>query len=78
LPTTTTKFRSVKQLAGTSKAFLVSYPYVSIAVDGDADEEGVEVKYNETDEMLRVGAKFRLGTTYVFPQYFKKLEATAS
>lgn len=78
LPTTTTKFRSVAQLAGTSKAFLVSYPYVSIAVDGDADEEGVEVKYNDTDELLRVGAKFRLGTTYVFPQYFKKLEVVAS
>ena len=78
LPTTTTKFRSVKQLAGTSEAFLVSYPFISIAVDGDADEEGVEVKYNDTDETLRVGAKFRLGVQYVFPQYFKKLEAVAS
>jgi hypothetical protein len=78
LPTTTTRFRSVAQLAGTSDAFLVSYPFISIAVDGDKDEEGIEVKYNETDEKLRVGSKFRLGTTYVFPQYFKKLAPIVS
>jgi len=78
LPTTTTKFRSVKQFAGTGDVFLVSYPFISIAVDGDSDEEGVEVKYNETDETLRVGAKFRLGVTYVFPEYFKKLAPVVS
>lgn len=73
LPTTTTKFRALPELAGTGEAYAIPYPYVSVAVDGDSDEEGVEVKYNDHDEKLRVGAKFRLGVQYVFPAYFARL-----
>jgi len=77
LPTTTTRYRAIPELADTGKAYAVPYPYVSVAVDGDNDEEGVEIKYNENDEKLRVGAKFRLGTKYVYPEYFVRLAATS-
>ena len=73
LPTTLVTFTSVAQLAGTGKAYLVPFEYVIIPVDGDSDVEGFEMKYNENDEKLRLGVKFRVGVEYVLPQYFGRL-----
>jgi hypothetical protein len=73
LPTTTYTVRVLPQLNGTEKVFAIPYSYVSVAVDGESDESNIEVKYNETDELLRISNKFRLGVEYIRPEYFVKL-----
>ena len=73
LPTTTYEVRVLPQLNGTEYVYAIPYSYVSIAVDGTNDEEQIEVKYNDTDEQLRVSTKFRLGVQYIYPEYFTKL-----
>lgn len=73
LPTTTTTVRVLPELNGTEKVFALPYNYISVAVDGDKDEDGIEIKYNENDEKLRVGSKFRLGIEYIMSEYFVKL-----
>lgn len=73
LPTTTTVVRVLPELNGTEEVLAIPYQYVSVAVDGDSDEEGIEVKYNDHDEKLRVGSKFRLGTEYIMSNKFVRL-----
>jgi hypothetical protein len=76
LPTTTTVVRVLPELNGTEKAFALPYQYISVAVDGDKDEDGIEIKYNDNDEKLRVGSKWRLGIEYIMSEYFVKLALT--
>ena len=76
LPNSTTTVRVLPQLNGTDEVYTLPYQYISVAVDGDSDEEGISIKYNENDEKLRVSTKFRLGITYIMSQYFGKLALT--
>ena len=78
LPTTNTRVRSYSQLNGTDEMFAVPLNYMFFGTDLEGDEEGFEFKYNEYDEKLHFGVKWRSGISYVFPQYFTRLELTTS
>lgn len=76
LPTTTTRVRSIPSLDGTDYVFGVCYKYMFYATDLENDKDGFQFKYNDTDEMLRFGVKWRSGIQYVFPEYFTRLRLT--
>lgn len=78
LPTTNVRVRAYSQLNGTQKMYAVPYQYMFFGTDLDGDMEGFEFKYNEHDEKLRFGVKFRSGVQYVFPEYFTRLALTVS
>ena len=78
LPTTNTRVRAYSQLNGTEKMYAVPYNYMFFGTDLAGDYEGFEFKYDDTDEKLRFGVKWRSGVQYVFPQYFTRLELVAS
>lgn len=78
LPTTNTRVRAYSQLNGTEKMYAVPYNYMFFGTDLAGDYEGFEFKYDDTDEKLRFGVKWRSGVQYVFPQYFTRLELAAS
>lgn len=73
LPTTNIRVRAYSQLNGTDSMFAVPYQYMFNGTDLAGDYEGFEFKYNDTDEQMRFGVKFRSGVSYVFPEYFTKL-----
>ena len=73
LPTTNTRVRAYSQLSGTEDMFAVPYNYMFMGTDLTGDYEGFEFKYDESDEKLRFGVKWRSGISYVFPEYFTKL-----
>jgi len=73
LPTTNTRVRAYSQLNGTEKMYAVPYNYMFFGTDLASDYEGFEFKYDDTDEKLRFGVKWRSGVSYVFPEYFVKL-----
>lgn len=73
LPTTNVRVRSYSQLNGTEKMYAVPYNYMFFGTDLAGDYEGFEFKYDDTDEKLRFGVKWRSGVSYVFPEYFVKL-----
>lgn len=76
LPTTTTRVRSMQSLDGTDKVYAVPYVYMFWGTDLEDDMDGFAFNYNENDEMLRFGVKWRSGIQYVFPQYFTRLRLT--
>lgn len=78
LPTTNIRVRAYSQLNGTSKMYAVPYDYMFFGTDLEGDFEGFEFKYNDHDEKLRFGVKWRSGVSYVFPQYFTKLALATS
>lgn len=78
LPTTNIRVRAYSQLNGTEKMYAVPYQFMFFGTDLEGDYEGFEFKYDDTDELLRFGVKWRSGVSYVFPQYFTRLELTAS
>lgn len=78
LPTTNIRVRAYSQLNGTDKMYAVPYNYMFFGTDLSGDYEGFEFKYNDTDEQLRFGVKWRSGVAYVFPEYFTRLELAAS
>jgi hypothetical protein len=73
LPTTNVRVRAYSQLNGTEKMYAVPYNYMFFGTDLSSDYEGFEFKYDDTDEKLRFGVKWRSGVNYVFPEYFVKL-----
>lgn len=77
LPSTTTRVRSYPQLDGTDKVYAVPYQYMFWGTDLESDIDGFEFKFNEHDEMLRFGVKWRSGINYVFPEYFVRITLTA-
>lgn len=73
LPTTNIRVRAYSQLNGTEKMYAVPYQFMFFGTDLAGDFEGFEFKYNDTDEKLRFGVKWRTGVNYVFPEYFTRL-----
>lgn len=76
LPTTNIRVRSYPQLNGTDKMYAVPYRFMFFGTDLESDIEGFMAKYDETEEMIRFGAKWRSGIGYVWPQYFTRLRLT--
>lgn len=77
LPTTGTRVTSNPDLED-SEVYAVVYDYMFYGTDVDGDENGYEVKYNEHDEKMRVGVKWRSGFKAILLEYFVKLEMTVS
>ena len=77
LPTTGTRVTSYPQLSG-DQVYAIVYDHIFYGTDIDGDENGYEAKYNENDEKLRFGVKFRSGINYVLPGTFVKLVTTLS
>jgi hypothetical protein len=76
LPTTNVRVRTYPQLnttANADKLFAVPYSYMFFATDLDSDIDGLEIKYLEESEKLRLRNLFRSGVQYVYPEYFVKL-----
>lgn len=73
LPTSTTRVRSIPSLDGTDYVFAVPYKYMFYATDLTNDMDGFKFVYNDTEEKLRFGVKWRSGVQYVFPKYFTRL-----
>ncbi len=78
LPTTNMTVRSYPALDGTDEVIGVCYAYMFYGTDLDSDIDGFEFKYDETEELLRFGVKWRSGVTHVFGQYFTRLRLTAT
>lgn len=78
LPTTNIRVRAYSQLNGTDEMYQVDYRYIFYGTDLEDDMAGFEAKYNDHDETLRFGVKWRSGINYVFPQYFTRLELANS
>lgn len=76
LPTTNVTFRSLQTLDGTDSMYAVCYNYMFYATDLENDSDGFQFNYNNTDEKLRFGVKWRSGVQYVFPEYFTRLRLT--
>lgn len=76
LPTTNTRVRSYPQLNGTSKMYAVPYSYMFFGTDLENDKDGFQFKYNDHDEKLRFGVKWRSGIQYVYGSYFTRLRLT--
>lgn len=77
LPTTSVRVRSYPQIAD-GKMYAVPYQYMFFGTDLENDVDGFEAKYNENDEKIRFGAKWRTGINYVYSEYFVKLTLAAS
>lgn len=73
LPTSTTRVRSIHSLDGTDHVFAVPYKYMFYATDLTNDMDGFKFVYDETEEKLRFGVKWRSGVQYVFSKYFTRL-----
>lgn len=76
LPTTNVRVRTYPQLnttANQDKLFAVPYSYMFFGCDLNSDSEGLEIKYLEESEKLRLRNLFRSGIQYVYPEYFVKL-----
>jgi len=73
LPTTNIRVRSYPQFNGTEKMYAVPYRFMFYGTDLTSDVDGFVVKYNDNDEKLRFGTKWRSGVSYVFPEYFVRL-----
>ena len=78
LLTTNIRVRAYSQLNGTDEMYQVDYRYIFYGTDLEDDMAGFEAKYNDHDETLRFGVKWRSGINYVFPQYFTRLELANS
>lgn len=76
LPTTNIRVRSYPQLSGTEKMYAVPYRFMIYGTDLSGDIDGFTAKYNDNDEKLRFGTKWRSGVSYVFPEYFTRLRLT--
>jgi len=76
LPTTNIRVRSYPQFNGTSKMYAVPYRFMFYGTDLTGDIDGFQVKFNDNDEKLRFGMKWRSGVAYVFPEYFVRLRLT--
>jgi hypothetical protein len=70
LPTTATRVTSVNTLQGNSNMYLVCYPYMFLGSDVESDMDGIEVKYDDYNNMLKAEVSFRMGVQFVYPQYF--------
>ena len=73
LPTTNITVRSYPQLNGLAKMYAVPYNYMFFGTDLENDIDGLEVRYIESEDVLRIGNKWRSGVQYVYPDYFTKL-----
>jgi len=73
LPTTNIRVRSYPQLSGTEKMYAVPYRFMFYGTDLSGDMDGFTSKYNDNDEQLRFGTKWRSGVSYVFAEYFTRL-----
>tara|TARA_Y100000385_G_C13029636_1_gene610133 strand:- start:67 stop:1080 length:1014 start_codon:yes stop_codon:yes gene_type:complete len=78
LPTTNMTVRSYPALDGTNEVIGLCYAYMFFGTDLDSDIDGFEFKYDETEELLRFGVKWRSGVTHVFGQYFTRLRLRAT
>lgn len=78
LPTTNIRVRAYSQLNGTDEMYQVDYRFIFYATDLEDDMSGFEAKYNDHDETLRFGVKWRSGVNYVYPEYFTRLELATS
>jgi len=76
LPTTNVRVRSYTQLNGLEKMYAVPYNYMFFGTDVESDIDGLEVKYLEESDKLRLSNKWRSGIQYVYPEYFVKLVLT--
>jgi hypothetical protein len=70
LPTTATRVTSVNTLQGNSNMYLVCYPYMFLGSDVESDMDGIEVKYDDYNNLLKAEVSFRMGVQFVYPQYF--------
>lgn len=73
LPTTSITFRSYPQIPN-DKMYAVPYQFIAYGTDLESDIDGFSAKYNDNDEKLRFGTKWRTGIQYGFPSYFTRLE----
>ena len=73
LPLTNIYVQTVPQLNGLNLIYAFAPSYVFLGVDSPEDQS-FDVKYNDYTEELKAEASFRLGVTYVFPQYIVKLK----
>ena len=73
LPLTNIYVQTVPQLNGLNLMYAFAPSYVFLGVDSPEDQS-FDVKYNDYTEELKAEASFRLGVTYVFPQYIVKLK----
>jgi hypothetical protein len=78
LPGTRTMVRSYPQLDDTGEVYVWVYPYMFYGTDTAGDANGYEAKYNDTDEKMRFGVKFRGGVQHVLGKYFVRLVMGAS
>lgn len=78
LPTTNTVVRSYPQLNNTEEVYVWTYPYIFYGTDLDGDENGYEAKYNEFDENIHFGVKWRSGQAHVLGKYFVRMTRTLS
>lgn len=78
LPTTTLTVRAYDQLNGTDEMYLVPLDYMFFGTDLESDIDGFEFTYDESSQKLRFEVKWRSGIQYIFPEYFTRLELTAS
>lgn len=77
LPTTGITVRSYPQIPN-GKMYAVPYTYMFFGTDLTNDVDGFEAKYNDHDEKLRFGVKWRSGIQYVYSEYFTRLELANS
>jgi len=70
LPTTATRVTSVNTLQGNSNMYLVCYPYMFLGSDVESDMDGIQVKYDDYNNLLKAEVSFRMGVQFVYPQYF--------
>jgi hypothetical protein len=73
LPTTNITVRTYPQLNGLGKMYSVPYSYIFFGTDLESDINGLDVKYLEESEKIRVRNLFRSGIQYVYSEYFVKL-----
>lgn len=73
LPTTNITVRSYPQLNGLSKMYAVPYNYMYFGTDLESDIDGLEIRFIESEDQLRISNKWRSGVQYVYPEYFTKL-----
>ena len=76
LPTTNITVRSYPQLNGLEKMYAVPYNYMFFGTDVESDIDGLEIRYIESEDQLRISNKWRSGVRYVYPEYFSRLTLT--
>lgn len=75
LPTTNETFRSYPEIPD-GNMYVVPYMFVFYGTDLESDVDGFSIYYDEKDEVLYFGMKWRSGIQYVYPEYFRKLNLT--